>query len=191
MKLMKATLPRLARLARTTSIVVALAVLLALVAGVASLAVAKPTTGGTTTATALLKGVQNTANAVTTLVNSGTGPALSLQVADPDTTPPLETNSTKQVENLNAATVGGKDATQVFPNLYTNSDVKAPGTGLMVVSCDSAGDPALTGSYVLENRDFVTSAFIVGPNYQIDWESIDGTSPPGRATAGVLCADVE
>ncbi len=78
MKLMKATLPRLWRLTRTTSIVAGLAVMLALVVGVVSLAVAQQNPSGGATASPLFKGVQNTANAVTTLINSGTGPALTV-----------------------------------------------------------------------------------------------------------------
>src|SRR5215217_7220651 len=103
---MKATLPRLWRLTRRVSIVVGLAVMLALVAGVASLAVAKPPSGGDTAATAFLVGAKNTANALTTLVNNGSGPALRLEVSgeDPNKPAPFEVNSNTLVKNLHAET---------------------------------------------------------------------------------------
>jgi hypothetical protein len=112
MKQMKATLRRLWHLTRATSIAVSLAVVVALVGGVVSGAVAATPT--TTTATAILKGVSNTANAVTTLINSGTGAALDLQVQlpDPDAAspaPPLTVNSDTKVANLNADSVDGMD----------------------------------------------------------------------------------
>jgi len=119
MKLMKATLRRLWWLTRTTSIVVGLAVMGALVAGVVSLAVAKPPEGDVPASVAVLKGVVNTANAVTTLINSGPGAALSLQSNDAaplklevtDTTkPPLEVNSGTAVEKLNTDKLDGKDS---------------------------------------------------------------------------------
>jgi hypothetical protein len=80
MKLLKATLPRLWRLTRTTSMVVGLAVMVGLVAGVASLAVAQKSPSGGTTSSPLLKGVENVAAATTTLINTGTGPAMSMRV---------------------------------------------------------------------------------------------------------------
>ena len=78
MKLMKTTLRNLWRLTRATSMVVGLAVMVGLVAGVASLAVAQKSPSGGTTASAVLKGVQNTAATATTLINNATGPALNL-----------------------------------------------------------------------------------------------------------------
>jgi hypothetical protein len=107
MKLMKATLRRLWHLTRATSIAVSLAVVVALVGGVVSQAVAAPS--GTTTATAILKGVSNTANAVTTLVNSGTGAALSLQVKPGN--PPLTVNpDAGKATNLDADKLDGLDS---------------------------------------------------------------------------------
>jgi hypothetical protein len=103
---MKGALGRLWRLTRVTSIVVGLAVMVGLLAGVASFAVAAPS--GTTTATAVLKGVTNTANAVTTLINSGTGPALGLQVQQGNA--PLAVNSDTKVANLNADKLDGLDS---------------------------------------------------------------------------------
>jgi hypothetical protein len=119
MKLMKATLRRLWRLTRATSIVVGLAVMVGLVAGVASLAVAGPSSGGST-ATAVLKGVTNTANAVTTLVNSGTGAALRLEAQSGNPalslpaqtgTAPLAVNSETKVNHLNADKLDDKEST--------------------------------------------------------------------------------
>jgi hypothetical protein len=109
MKLIKAAPRMLWRLTRATSIVGGLAVMGALFVGVVSQAVAAPS--GTTTATALLKGVSNTATTVTTLVNSGTGAALSLEAKSGNPalslpaqtgTAPLAVNSETKVNHLNA-----------------------------------------------------------------------------------------
>lgn len=83
--------------------------MVALVAGVASVAVAaRPPAGGETSA-AILKGVTNTATAVTTLINSGTGAALNLQVQPGE--PPLTVNpEAGTATNLSADTVDGKDS---------------------------------------------------------------------------------
>jgi hypothetical protein len=106
MKLMKATLMRLWHLTRATSIAVSLAVVVALVGGVVSGAVAATPT--TTTATAILKGVSNTASTVTTLINTGSGPALSLQSQSGH--PPLAVNSETRVDHLNADKLDGQDS---------------------------------------------------------------------------------
>ena len=125
MKLMKATLRRLWRLTRATSIVVGLAVMVALVAGIASLAVAKPPAGGEAAAT-ILKGVRNTATAVTTLINSGTGAALSLQVQPGE--PPLTVNpEADTATNLSADEVDGKDASA----FVSATNGKAPDSELL------------------------------------------------------------
>src|SRR5215217_4446071 len=115
MKLMKATLRRLWHLTRATSFVVGLAVMVALVGGVVSLALAKPPTGGEpppaggATAPSILKGVTNTATAVTTLINSGTGAALNLVVQSGQ--PPLTVNDgAGTATGLSADKVDGKDA---------------------------------------------------------------------------------
>jgi hypothetical protein len=90
--------------------VVGLAVMLALVAGVASLAVAKTPSGGEM-ASAILKGVSNTETAVTTLINQGTGAALSLRVRPGD--PPLTVNADAgTATNLSADKLDGKDSTE-------------------------------------------------------------------------------
>jgi hypothetical protein len=123
MKLMKATLRRLWRLTGATSIAVSLAVVVALAGGVVSQAVAAPS--GTTTAVALLKGVSNTANTVTTLVNSGTGEALILEAIklDPEQpalrlkvpanrTPLMVNPEAGKAINLTADKLDGKEATE-------------------------------------------------------------------------------
>ncbi|HEX5913507.1 MAG TPA: hypothetical protein VFY54_10310, partial [Rubrobacter sp.] len=125
MKSMKATLRRLWRLTRATSIVVGLAVMVALVAGVTPLAVAKPPAGGETAAT-ILKGVRNTATAVTTLINSGTGAALSLEVQPGE--PPLTVNpEADTATNLSADEVDGKDASA----FVSATNGKAPDSELL------------------------------------------------------------
>jgi len=116
MKVMKGALRRLWRLTGATSIVVGLAVV-ALVGGVVSQAVAATPT--TTTATAILKGVSNTASAVTTLVNSGNGEALRLEAKSGNPalnlpaqtgTAPLAVNSETRVDHLNADKLDGLDS---------------------------------------------------------------------------------
>jgi hypothetical protein len=121
MKLMKATLMRLWRLTRATSIAVSLAVVVALAGGVVSQALAAPTGGSS--ATAILKGVSNTANTVTTLVNSGPGSALRLEAMSPTepaldlkvakNMPPLKVNEDAgKAINLSADKLDGKEATE-------------------------------------------------------------------------------
>ncbi len=125
MKLVKATLPKLWSLTRTTSMVVGLAVMLALVAGVASLAVARTPSGGAT-ATAILKGVSNTAATTTTLINSGPGAALNLQVQPGN--PPLTANpEAGTATNLSADKVDGKDSTA----FVSATNGKAPDSELL------------------------------------------------------------
>jgi hypothetical protein len=120
------------RLTRTTSIVVALAVMFALVAGVASLAVAqgKPPSSGDK-ALAVLKGVSNTVEAVTSMVgsladaailqlkNTGGGPALDLQVQSDKA--PMTVNSETKVQKLNADKVDGKDSTEFLTSCPTGT----------------------------------------------------------------------
>src|SRR5215217_5617413 len=115
MEAMKATLRRLWRLTRASSIVVGLAVMVALVGGVVSLALAKPPAGGEPppsggeTAASILKGVTNTATAVTTLINSGTGAALNLVVQPGE--PPLTVNpEAGTATNLSADKLDGLDS---------------------------------------------------------------------------------
>ena len=59
---------------------------------------------------AFLLGRRNTASAVSTLTKQGAGPALRLQVGS---AAPLAVNSSKQVTNLNADKVDGKDVSQL------------------------------------------------------------------------------
>jgi hypothetical protein len=125
MKPMKAALRRLWRLTRVTSPVVGLAVMVALVAGVASLAVARPPAGGET-ASAILKGVRNTATAVTTLINTQAGAALSLEVQPGN--PPLTVNpEADTATNLSADKVDGKDSTA----FVSAANGKAPDSELL------------------------------------------------------------
>ena len=90
------------RLARGTALFVGAAVMLAVVLGVGTTALAangKP----------FLLGKPNVATAVSTLVNRGVGPALSLNVKAGQ--PPLAVNSRAKVVNLNADRVDGLDST--------------------------------------------------------------------------------
>jgi len=111
-ELMKGALSRFWALVRRTSIVVSLAVMVALAVGAASTALAKPPPSGS----GLLLGVQNTANAVTTLINSATGPALSLQVGQGNA--PIAVNSDTKVEKLNVDQVDGQSFTCPTDTLF-------------------------------------------------------------------------
>jgi hypothetical protein len=126
MKLMKTTLRKLWRLTRTTSTIVGLAVMVGLIAGVASLAVAQKSPSGGSTASPLLKGVENVAATTTTLINSGTGPAMSMRVQPSH--PPLTVNpESGTATNLSADKVDGKDATA----FVSATNGKAPDSELL------------------------------------------------------------
>ncbi len=176
MKIWKATLPSLWRLTRATSMVVGLAVMLALVAGVTSLAVAKTPSGGET-ASAVLKGVSNTATAVTTLINSGTGPALSLRVQQGN--PPLAVNSSTKVANLNADSLDGEDAAA-----FVRTNGKAADSDLL----DGRDSTAFLGandkaadSDLLDGQD--STAFLGANAKAADSDKLDGKDSSDFASA--------
>jgi hypothetical protein len=126
MKLMKTTLRKLWQLTRTTSTIVGLAVMVGLVAGVASLAVAQKSPSGGTTASPLFKGVENIAATTTTLINRGTGPAMSMRVQPSH--PPLTVNpEAGTATNLSTDQVDGKDATE----FVSATNGKAPDSDLL------------------------------------------------------------
>ena len=176
----KATLLRLWRLTRTTSMVVGLAVMLALVAGVASLAVARTPSGGET-ASAILKGVSNTETAVTTLINQGTGAALSLRVRPGD--PPLTVNADAgTATNLSADKLDGKDATA----FVSATDGKAPDSDKLdgKDSTEFLGANAKAAdSDLLDGRD---SSDYLGANAKAaDSDKLDGKDSTDFALAGI------
>jgi len=86
---------------KSTLSAVAIAGMLVITADYAAMAA----TGG-----GFLLGRSNTADRVTTLTNSGTGPVLKLWTTHPGTRPPLGVNSSVKVTNLNADKVDGKSA---------------------------------------------------------------------------------
>jgi hypothetical protein len=88
---------------RATVFLVGLAVILSLVVGAASAAFGA-------NGDVFLLGRRNAASAVSTLTMRGAGPALRLQVGSGA---PLAVNSSKQVTNLNADRVDGKDVSQI------------------------------------------------------------------------------
>ena len=106
--------------------VVGLAVMLALVAGVASLAVAQKSPSGGTTSSPLLKGVENVAATTTTLINSGTGPAMSMRV-QPGNPPIIANPEAGTATNLSADQVDGKDSTA----FVSATNGKAPDSELL------------------------------------------------------------
>ena len=92
---------KVAWVGRTASMVFGLALVMALVFGVATMALGA--TGGN-----FLLGKRNVADAISTLVKQGPGPALSLVVEANQ--PPLRVNSVARVANLNADLLDGKHA---------------------------------------------------------------------------------
>jgi hypothetical protein len=96
---------KVAWVGRTTSVVFGLALVMALVFGVATMAMGA--TGGN-----FLLGKKNVADAISTLVKQGPGPALSLVVEDNQ--PPLKVNATAgKATNLNADKVDGLTAEEL------------------------------------------------------------------------------
>ncbi len=96
---------------RATVFLVGLAVILALVFGVANMALGA--TGGN-----FLLGKRNVADAVSTLVKQGAGPALSLVVEANQ--PPLKVNAAAgKATNLNADKLDGKDSTALGVTMKT------------------------------------------------------------------------
>jgi hypothetical protein len=175
---LKATLPRLWRLTRTTSMVVGLAVMLALVAGVSSLAVAQKTPSGGTTSSPLLKGVENVAAATTTLINSGTGPAMSMRV-QPGNPPIIANPEAGTATNLSADSVDGKDSTA----FVSATNGKAPDSELLdgkdstefaaasigtvyTAKTDSAGIPN-DGNIDVVSKDVPAGSYAVNANVQL------------------------
>jgi len=183
MNLTKASLLKLWRLTRTMSMVVGLAVMLALVAGVASLAVAKTPSGGAT-ASAILKGVSNTATTVTTLINNGTGAALSLRVRPGE--PPLTVNADAgTATNLSADKLDGKDSTAFVSAI----DGKAPDSDKLdgKDSTEFLGATAKAAdSDLLDGRD---STDFLGANAKAaDSDKLDGKDSADFAPAGTATA---
>jgi hypothetical protein len=88
---------------RATVFLMGLAMILALIVGAASAAFGA-------NGDAFLLGRRNAASTVSTLAKRGAGPALRLQVGSGA---PLAVNSSKQVTNLNADKVDGKDVSQI------------------------------------------------------------------------------
>jgi hypothetical protein len=108
--MLKSALGKVMWVGRATVFLVGLAVILALVLGVASTAFGS-------NGQAFLLGRSNVATTVSTLINQGPGPALSLQVAPGSPqSPPLAVNSSTKVTNLNADQLDGKSDTDFYAN---------------------------------------------------------------------------
>ena len=93
---------------RATVFLVGLAVILAVLFGVTSMAFARD-------GQSFILGERNVAQSLSTLVKTGEGPALSLQVGSGA---PLAVNSDRRVANLNADKLDGKSSTQLGINGY-------------------------------------------------------------------------
>jgi hypothetical protein len=103
---------------RATVFLVGLAVILALVFGVASVALA-----GVGVGAPFHLGKINTVDKVSTLVNEGKGPALSLQASSGA---PLKVNSTTRVAKINADTVDGMHASTLLEPRGSGSEAATP-----------------------------------------------------------------
>ncbi len=140
---------------RATVFLVGLAVVFALIVGMASTALGangKP----------FLLGKRNVASAVSSIVKRGAGPALRLGVGSG---PPLAVNSSKQVANLNADKVDGKDVSQIGVR------------GLERVSVDSADNSA---SPKQQSIDCPTGKVLVGSGYDLSGGKA-GTAPNAQS----------
>jgi hypothetical protein len=184
MNLMKSTLRKLWRLTRATSIVVGLAVMVGLVAGIASLAVAQKSPSGGTTASPLLKGVENVAATTTTLINSGTGPAMSMRVQPGN--PPLTVNTEAgTATNLSADEVDGKDATA----FVSATNGKAPdsdkldgkdSTEFLGATAKAADSDSLDGR---DSTEFLGATAKATDSDKLDGKDSSDFAPAGTATA--------
>ena len=102
--MLRSVAKQVAWVGKTASMVFGLALVMALVFGVATMALGA--TGGN-----FLLGQRNVADAISTLVRQGPGPALSLVVEANQ--PPLRVNSAARVANLNSDKLDGLDSTQL------------------------------------------------------------------------------
>jgi hypothetical protein len=125
-------------LGRTASIVFGLALVLTLIVGVASMALGA-------NGDFFKVGKSNHASAVSTLMKSGAGPALSLKV---DRGTPLAVNSSTKVSKLNADQIDGKDSAAF-------ADVNELG-GQVVIR--SSGPLPVEGTYTSEGGTLVIMA---------------------------------
>jgi hypothetical protein len=141
--MLRSVASKVAWVGRTAAMVLGLALVLALVFGVTTTALSA--TGGN-----FLLGKRNVADAVSTLIKQGPGPALRLVVEDNQ--PPMRVNaSAGKATNLNADKVDGQDAENLKPlladvegngNLDTIANIRGVvsveklGTGLYEVTFD-------------------------------------------------------
>ena len=141
--MLRSVASKVAWVGRTAAMVFGLALVLALVFGVTTTALSA--TGGN-----FLLGKRNLADAVSTLIKQGPGPALRLVVEDNQ--PPMRVNaSAGKATNLNADKVDGQDAEDLKPlladvegngNLDTLANIRGVvsveklGTGLYEVTFD-------------------------------------------------------
>jgi len=141
--MLRSVASKVAWVGRTAAMVFGLALVLALVFGVTTTALSA--TGGN-----FLLGKRNVADAVSTLIKQGPGPALRLVVEDNQ--PPMRVNaSAGKATNLNADKVDGQDAEDLKPlladvegngNLDTLANIRGVvsveklGTGLYEVTFD-------------------------------------------------------
>ena len=164
---------------RATVFSVGLAVILAVVFGAASTAL------GANGAPFLL-GKQNFASQVSKLVKRGDGPALSLQVQDGQ--PPMKTNSSGKVANLNADQLDGKSEADFYAagSKVADSD-KLDGKDSAEFAADANQDGKADAA---EHADSAASARNAADAEKLDGvDSADllpgGTLPAGTTISGV------
>ena len=130
---MKNVLRKTFGLVRGTALALGAGVMLAVLFGATSMALGadgKP----------FVLGKQNVAQAVSTLVKRGAGPALSLKVGDGQ--PPLAVDSSARVANLNADSLDGKDSSDFAPRAaeaWRVVDRDYGGSGFYVSSTGQCG----------------------------------------------------
>ncbi len=158
------------KVGRATALAIGVAVMVALVLGLASAALGAD--GGP-----FKLGKSNFAQSVTSLIKSGAGPALNLQV---DSGPPLSVNSSDKVTDLNADLIDGQDSTAFLRNntyflsIATYGEDGPPnpnGRNLTVLLCDE-GDLVLNASYTLvdDGTIIVESAErLAGRGWRLTW----------------------
>ncbi len=200
------------RVGRTTALAIGVAVMVGLVLGLASVALGAD--GGP-----FKLGKANLAQTVTSLIKSGPGPALDLQV---DSGPPLSVNSSAKVNNLNSDQLDGKDssaflgATQkaqdterldgrdstLFMPSQTYSrhivsegeDMSSDGvTRKIEVSCDLNSDPGTQDTVISGGFGLVDPGTHLLASRRLDFNSWtvvwQNDSTPDQISVELLCID--
>ncbi len=169
---------------RATVFLVGLAVILALVFGVASMAFARD-------GQSFILGQRNVAQSLSTLVKTGAGPALSLQVGSGA---PLKVNSDKRVANLNADKIDGKNSSALMPaQTYVvehEEVIEPPVTGRSRAILCEEGDVPISGGFgTLDPQTQIISSRRIVLSGRDAWLVAVRTSESDTYTVQAVCAD--